>query len=129
MTGRYCTRHSTPYQHRAAVHELRLAAQNGDASAIAALLDPSVEMVTDGGGRAPVDTRLVRGPANVARRICDVLEQQPAKIAEREVNGQSGLVLSRQGRVAAVVSVSVRHKRVTDLWVILNPDKLRHWNR
>jgi len=129
VTGRRCARTSTPRQNRVAVHDLRVASESGDARAIAALLDPSAEMVTDGGGRVAADARLVRGPAAIAARICDVLEQQPAQISEREVNGVPGLVLTRQGRVAAVVCVSVRRRRITDLWVVLNPDKLRHWNR
>jgi len=127
VTSLFCG--NKPQQHQKVVHALRLAAERGDVAAIAALLDGSVEMVTDGGGRAPADARLVRGAPDVARRIVHVLEHQPAELAEREINGAPGLVLRRQGAVSAVVCVSVRHRRVTDLWVVFNPDKLLHWNR
>lgn len=129
MTPRRCFRSSALRQHATAVHRLRLAAESGSVAAVAALLDPSVEMVTDGGGKTAAQARVLRAPLRVAQRICDVLETQPAAIAEREVNGESGLVLTRDGQVAAVVCVSVDRRRITDLWVVLNPDKLRHWNR
>jgi len=38
------------------------------------------------------------------------------------------LALLRRGRVTAVVGISVRKRRVTELWVVLNPNKLRRWN-
>jgi RNA polymerase sigma-70 factor (ECF subfamily) len=85
-------------------------------------------MLIDGGGVVPADPRPFRGPTDVAHKICDVLENDPAVITEREVNGQRGLVLLRRGRVTAVVGISVRKRKVTGLWVVLNPNKLRRWN-
>ena len=32
-------------------------------------------------------------------------------------------------RVAAVISLDVADDRVSQVWVMLNPDKLRSWNR
>ena len=118
----------TTAQHRSAVHELRIAAEEGDPALVAAVLDRRVVMLIDGGGIVPADPRPFRGPADVARKICDVLENDPAVITEREVNGQRGLALLRRGRVTAVVGISVRKRRVTELWVVLNPNKLRRWN-
>jgi RNA polymerase sigma-70 factor (ECF subfamily) len=128
VTGQHCSGKTTPYQHGAVVHALRAAAETGDAAVISALLDPAVEMLTDGGGLVAANPHGVRGAQAVARRICDVLDRQPAEISVREINGQAGLVLRRGGAVSAVVCVNVRHRRVTDLWVVLNPEKLRHWN-
>jgi len=114
-------------QHRAAVHELRLASESGERARLEAVLDRRVVMLIDGGGIVPADPRPFRGPADVAMKICEVLDSDPATITEREVNGQRGLVLLRRGRVTSVVSVKVRRRLVTDLWVVLNPEKLRHW--
>lgn len=118
----------TSAQHRSAVHELRIAAEEGDPAKMAAVLDRRVVMLIDGGGVVPADPRPFRGPTDVARKICEVLENDPAVITEREVNGQRGLALLRRGRVTAVVGIKVRKQRVTDLWVVINPDKLRDWN-
>lgn len=121
---------ATSDQHAATVHELRLAAQSGEPNILEHVLDPNVVMLTDDGGsvRSAADPAPVQGSAAVARKICAVLDRDPTEITEREVNGLSGLVLRRQGKVTGVVSVNVEDKLVTDLWIVLNPDKLRHWN-
>lgn len=121
-------RRDTPARQQSTVHEFRLAAERGEPAALAAVLDRRVEMLIDGGGVVPADPGPFRGPHDVAVKICDVLRNDPATITEREVNGQPGLALVRRGRVTAVVCVSVHHRHVTDLWVQLNPEKLRHWN-
>ena len=118
----------TSAQHRAAVHELRLASESHDRTRLEAVLDPHVVMLIDGGGIVPADPRPVRGRVEVATKICAVLLDDPADITEREVNGQRGLALVRRGRVTSVVSLRVRRRLVTDLWVVLNPDKLRTWS-
>ena len=128
MTWHHCLRKTTPLQHARAVHLLRVAAEAGDLGMLSAVLHPTVQMTIDGGPTAP-GPRRVRGRLDVARRMRQVLEQLPAELSEREVNGQSGLVLKREGQVSAVVCVDVRRHRITDVWVVLNPDKLRHWNR
>jgi RNA polymerase sigma-70 factor (ECF subfamily) len=45
------------------------------------------------------------------------------------VNGRPGLVVRRQGLVLAVVGVSATGPRITVLWIVLNPAKLRGWQR
>ena len=121
--------------HRSTVHDLRLAVEARNLSNLVALLDPSVAMAVDSGGKVPADRRIVRGRARVAERACTLLENAPfdsagqLDITEQQVNGQAGLVLRRKGRVCGVVSVNVRNGLVTDLWIMLNPDKLRHWNQ
>jgi RNA polymerase sigma-70 factor (ECF subfamily) len=105
-----------------------MAAQSGQSGTVAAVLDPSVALLTDSGGNVPADTRAARGSAEVAQRICDLLNLAPTDVEEHNVNGQSALVLRREGRVMGIVSVNVHADLVTDLWLVLNPDKLRHWN-
>lgn len=116
-------------RHRSTVHDLRLAVETRTVSKLVAILDPAVAMAIDSGGIVPADTRIVRGRAHVAQRVCTLLEHAPVDFSEQEVNGQSGLVLRRAGRVCGVVSMNVRGGLVTDLWIVLNPDKLQHWNR
>lgn len=49
-------------------------------------------------------------------------------ISVQSVNGQAGLVVRCVDRVSAVATFSVDGGRVTAIWLVLNPDKLRHWN-
>jgi RNA polymerase sigma-70 factor (ECF subfamily) len=51
-----------------------------------------------------------------------------ADLTIESVNGRAGLVVRRAGRAEAVVSIGVTHQRVTELWIVLNPDKLARWH-
>ena len=117
-----------PDLHGRVVQELRAAAETGRPGILSRVLAPDVRMLTDAGGGVAVDARTVEGSGHVAAKICDVLARDVTQISEHEVNGQTGLVLRRGGRVIGIVSVNVRGGLVTDLWIVLNPDKLKHWN-
>ncbi|HET6298584.1 MAG TPA: hypothetical protein VFG33_34745 [Kribbella sp.] len=70
------------------------------------------------------------GAGEVARLVADLLSGQPStEVTLEQVNGRTGLVLRRAGRVIAVVSLSVGGSEVTAVWIVLNPDKLTSWNR
>jgi len=45
-----------------------------------------------------------------------------------DVNGAPAMVFRDGSRVAAVLNLRIRFRRVAGLWAVLNPDKLRHWN-
>jgi RNA polymerase sigma-70 factor (ECF subfamily) len=47
----------------------------------------------------------------------------------QSVNGRTGLVVRYDRQVAAVIGLDITGGRVVQVWVILNPDKLRSWNR
>ena len=44
-----------------------------------------------------------------------------------QVNGRSGIVLRRAGETLAVLVLAVTEAKVAAVWIVLNPDKLRHW--
>lgn len=111
-----------------AVHRLYLACAARDRSAIVRLLDPQVTAVIDSGGRVPAWRVPVVGPERVAALLLEILTQQPTVISRESVNGRPGLVLRAFGRVTGVLSVDVHSTLVTTIWIVLNPDKLRHWN-
>jgi RNA polymerase sigma-70 factor (ECF subfamily) len=48
---------------------------------------------------------------------------------DHPVNGRTGLVVRYDRQVAGVISLDVAGSRVVQVWVTLNPDKLRSWNR
>jgi len=45
------------------------------------------------------------------------------------INGVPGITLVRDGRVAGVITAEVRSGLLRTVWVVCNPEKLRHWNR
>ncbi|MEP7765444.1 hypothetical protein [Sanguibacter sp. 25GB23B1] len=100
-----------------------------DETEVRATLHPDITVIIDSGGRVGVSPSSVRGVEQAARLIVRVLSQVPATTAsEQSVNGASGLVLRHGGRVLGVLSASIQAGRILDIWLVLNPDKLRHWN-
>jgi RNA polymerase sigma-70 factor (ECF subfamily) len=92
------------------------------------MLAPEAVVVSDGGGKVAAALRPVRGPDEAAQRITELLSVEPGTALSVEaVNGQAGVVLRRAGQVMAVVSLNVTGRKVMAVWIVLNPDKLRHW--
>ena len=48
-------------------------------------------------------------------------------IIERTVNGQPGLIAQRGGTTVTVLAFGIDGDRITRIWAIRNPDKLRAW--
>jgi RNA polymerase sigma-70 factor, ECF subfamily len=112
----------------AIVRDFRRAWEAGDVGALVGLLDPGVTMTADGGGRASAATRPVEGAARVARYLAGLTARAPAlTILERTVNGQPGLVAQQGGITVTVFAFDVADGRVTRIWAVRNPEKLRPW--
>jgi RNA polymerase sigma-70 factor (ECF subfamily) len=125
-----CAQRSLSPDHARATRQFATACQAGDAAALRDLLAPDVIVITDGGGKARIPARPVRGPADVARFVATLLGGQAnAQLAVEQVNGAAGIVLRRAGDAQAVVSLSVTDAKVAVVWIVVNPDKLRPWRR
>ncbi|PPS85373.1 RNA polymerase subunit sigma [Streptomyces sp. MH60] len=112
------------------VDAVRQACADEDADRLAALLDPDAVAFYDGGGKVRTLTRPVVGGPRVARSLLTLLARHPrTTLHTRPVNGRTGLVARYDGQVAAVVCLDLAGSRVVQVWVVLNPDKLRSWNR
>ena len=48
-------------------------------------------------------------------------------LLERMVNGQPGLVAQQDGTTVTVLAFGVASDRITHIWAVRNPDKLRSW--
>ncbi|MFF1635710.1 hypothetical protein [Leifsonia sp. NPDC058248] len=119
-------------EHRdhALVLTLGRACETGDVASLASVLDPDVGVVVDGGGRARLAVGPVRGIGVGVGLVLRVFATVPdAVVAEHPVNGRPGLVVSRDGRVVAVISLELHRGRVQYVWIVLNPQKLARWNR
>jgi RNA polymerase sigma-70 factor (ECF subfamily) len=106
------------------------ALRDGDIDRLRELLAADVQMVGDGGGKAPAFARSVIGADNVARvlaSIFPVLARIDARVEPREVNGQPGAILrDRDGKVAGTLTLDVLGGRIQTIRSVVNPDKLRH---
>ncbi|WP_217140809.1 RNA polymerase subunit sigma [Streptomyces sp. AC627_RSS907] len=109
---------------------VRQACSDEDADRLAALLAPDATVVYDGGGRIRALTRPVNGSAQVARSLLTLLARHPRTTLDtHSVNGRTGLVARYDDQAAAVITLDIAGSRVVQVWVMLNPDKLRSWNQ
>lgn len=105
------------------------ACADGDEERLMSLLDSGVTVVTDGGGRAGRPLGTAGGVIGAARLLIDLYAQTPQlQSAEQSVNGESGLLLRRHGEVVGVLALGAHRGKITEVWLVVNPDKLRHWN-
>lgn len=116
--------------HDRLVGVLHRATRDGDRDAVRALLDPRVTMWVDAAGSADATPGVVEGVDETARALSRVLRHGPGvEVEVCSVNGVAGLTVRHEGTVTGVVSVSAASGRVTKVWVVLSPGKLRGWNR
>jgi RNA polymerase sigma-70 factor, ECF subfamily len=106
------------------------ALRDGDVDGLRELLAADVQMVGDGGGKAPALARSVIGADNVARvlaSIFPVFARIDVRVEPREVNGQPGAILrDRDGNVGGTLTLDVLGGRIQTIRSVVNPDKLGH---
>ncbi|MFE0626210.1 hypothetical protein ACFW3D_04495 [Streptomyces sp. NPDC058864] len=117
-------------RHHEVVRAFRKACESHDPRLLAGLLASDVSAVFDGGGRIRTPEPPVGGARNVIRCLGALLDPDTGVvIAEDSVNGRTGLVAGCGRQVAAAISRDVHADRVVNVWLVLNPGKLRRWNR
>ncbi|MFD6876195.1 MULTISPECIES: RNA polymerase sigma factor SigJ [unclassified Streptomyces] len=99
-----------------------------DIEALVGLLDPDATMTADGGGMVGTVLHPVRGGENVAAYLIHIADKAPGlTLLERTVNGRPGLVAQHAGTTVTVAAFSLADDRITHIWAIRNPEKLRPW--
>ncbi|CAM5648963.1 RNA polymerase sigma factor SigJ [Streptomyces afghaniensis] len=112
------------------VRHVKEAWESKDIAALVGLLDPAAVMTADGGGMVGTVLRPVEGGARIAQYMVAIADKAPGlELLERTVNGVPGLVAQRDGVVMTVAAFDVSDGRVTRIWAVRNPEKLRPWAR
>jgi RNA polymerase sigma-70 factor, ECF subfamily len=106
------------------------ALQEGDVEGLRQLLAADVQMVGDGGGKAPQLAMGISGVENVARVLVSVfpwLVRIGVEVEPHEVNGQPGAIFrDRDGKVLNTLTLDVLDGRIQMIRSVQNPDKLGH---
>ena len=106
------------------------ALREGDVEGLRELLAADVQLVGDGGGKAPQLARSIIGAGNVARVFTSIfpwLVSIDVALEPHEVNGQPGAIFrDRDGKVLCTLALDVRDGRIQTIRSVSNPDKLRH---
>jgi DNA-directed RNA polymerase specialized sigma24 family protein len=110
------------------VRDFKVAWEAKDIGALIGLLDPDATWVADGGGKALAFLEPIVGGEQIARTYLRITEEAPVHtLLERTVNGLPGLVVQQDDRTVTVLAFEVVGPRITRIWAVRNPDKLRPW--
>ncbi|MEV4172537.1 RNA polymerase sigma factor SigJ [Nonomuraea sp. NPDC049709] len=110
------------------VRDFKRAWESRDIDALVGLLAPDVTGIADGGGVGGTIRRPIVGAARLARFLVKGFEKVPGlALLERTVNGQPGLVVQQDGVTVGVMAFDLADDRITHVWAVSNPDKLRPW--
>ena len=103
------------------------AVQAQDPAALLRLLAPDAAWTSDGGGKARAALRVLRGAERVARFGGNVMRKYIRQMEFRPVvvNGEPGYATFREGRLMSVTTIRTDGHRIFDVFVVMNPDKLR----
>ncbi len=123
-------RPTTRQQHDRVVRAVHEACAAENPALLTTLLAPDATVFFDGGGKVRTLTRPVHGAPRVTRSLLTLLAGHPHTTLHcQSVNSRTGIVVRYGDEVAAVISLDVAGDHVIQIWAVLNPDKLRRWNR
>jgi RNA polymerase sigma-70 factor (ECF subfamily) len=116
-------------QQSATVRAFKAAWEAKDIDALIGLLDPDATAIADGGGRAVTFLRPIEGGEQIARAWIEIAHRALSETTflERSVNGRPGLIAQQDGVTVTVFAFDVAGDRITHIWVVRNPEKLRTW--
>lgn len=106
------------------------AVRDGDVDGLRDLLAADVQLVGDGGGKAPALAKGVVGADNVARVLASffpLIAKLDASMEPHEVNGQPGAIFrDRDGGLLGTLALDVLGEQIQTIRSVVNPDKLGH---
>jgi len=106
------------------------ASRDGDMERLRALLAADVTVYADGGGKVPARTVPIAGRDDVMRLFARLARgftaQRSRLVRYGHVNGLPGFVTIERRDILQTTALEIEHGCVVAIYVVRNPDKLRH---
>ena len=117
-------------EHRRLLDAFLNAAYAGEVETLRSLLAESVEMHSDGGGKVEALQKVMRGAAEIAEFLVQVLHarrdaRMDLRLESCRINGMPGVLIHESGRLATALTVAVGDGRILAIYAVRNPEKLR----
>jgi RNA polymerase sigma-70 factor (ECF subfamily) len=119
----------TKSQHDNVVRAFAAAAVSGNFEQLIAVLDPDVVLRSDGGGIVSAARKPVVGADRVARFLLGIITNPKGiSVADLQTNDGLAFAMWQEGRIVGVVNLGVAGSTISDVWMMMNPEKLSLWN-
>ena len=121
--------HTVDAKHAALIEAFVAASRRGDLDTLTRMLASDARLVTDGGGKVTAAMNVISGAGRVAAFLAGVVRKGwTADVAVRPavINGLPGLLLFRPDGLVQTTAFDVADGVVTAIYIVRNPDKLRH---
>jgi RNA polymerase sigma-70 factor (ECF subfamily) len=106
------------------------ASRDGDLETLLSLFSEDIEFHSDGGGVVPAAINVLKGPMRTARFLTGMARKFPHHLVDmprlRRINGAPGWVMRDGSGVLQTTAFEIRNGRISAIWVMRNPQKLRH---
>lgn len=101
-------------------------AASGDVAALVTMLAPDATWTADSGGKASAARRPVVGAARVAAAVAGLMRKAPANLRTELVtcNSAPAVLFYLDGHLEGVITVEIVEDKITNFYVMRNPDKL-----
>jgi len=122
------SRRASPAEHDGIVRAFAAAVDTGDLAGLITLLDPQVELRSDGGGVVTAARNPVRGNDRVARLLLGGRSKYPGSTVVEQVTPDGlGFAIWDEGSLVGITTIEVRDGLVSDVRIVVNPAKLTLW--
>jgi RNA polymerase sigma-70 factor (TIGR02957 family) len=116
----------SPSEHSLVLERFVAAVQGGDVGELLEVLAPDVVLVADGGGLVAAARRPIEGAEGVVRVLSGFAALAPSATLEVVVlNGTPAIRIALEGEADTAVSVVVEDGRISRIYAVRNPHKLR----
>lgn len=125
---------SDPKEYSELISAFFAAVKIGDIERLQSVLSTQVVFHADGGGKATAARKIIEGASDVAKFVMNVLSNQFGKetnnmqIMEKWFNGSPGIIIMEQGKTVTAFNFLVVKKKITAIYAVRNPDKLKQLN-
>ncbi len=118
----------TPEQQETLVREFMEAIDGEDMAGLLDVLADDIVLYSDGGGNAAHALDPIDGPLRVARFLIGINRNAPEslEVEPRMINGSPGFIAYIDGQVHSVVALRLGLGAVENVYIVVNPEKLKH---
>jgi RNA polymerase sigma-70 factor (ECF subfamily) len=119
----------SPDAAEALIQKFGVAVRTGNIEDLLSMLAKDVILVSDGGGKAIAVLRPIYGADRVSRLLVGATRKFGSPTQQSRsviINGMPGIMSFDDGRVLRVAALGIREGRIHSIYIVSNPDKLRH---